>query len=167
VFRGPGLAIGPAVIRLPDLQRYARVLDKAFKIPGTNIRFGLDPIIGLVPFLGDLASPVFAALLVVEGARLGIPRIIQIRMVINALIDAVIGAIPFAGMVGDVFFRANTKNMELLERHAVPGGRAATRGDYAFVWIALIMLLLGIIAIVWLAIWLATKLWAMLQTLIN
>jgi hypothetical protein len=144
------------VIRLPDLQRYAKVLDKAFRIPGTNIRFGLDPIIGLVPFLGDLASPVFAALLVVEGARLGIPRIIQIRMIVNALIDAVIGAIPFAGIVGDVFFRANTKNMALLERHAVPGGHPATRSDYAFVWIALALLLVGIIAIVWLAIWIAS-----------
>jgi hypothetical protein len=152
------------MIRLPDLQRYAKVLDKAFRIPGTNIRFGLDPIIGLVPFLGDLASPVFAALLVVEGARLGIPRIVQVRMVVNALIDAVIGAIPFAGIVGDVFFRANTKNMELLERHAVPGGRPASRGDYTFGWVALTMLLLGIIAIVWLAIWLAMKVWAMLQT---
>ena len=144
------------MIRLPDLQRYAKLLDKAFRIPGTNIRFGLDPIIGLVPFLGDLASPVFAALLVVEGARLGIPRIIQIRMVVNALIDAVIGAIPFAGIVGDVFFRANTKNMALLERHAVPGGHPATRGDYTFVWVALTLLLLGIIAIVWLTIWLAS-----------
>lgn len=153
------------MIRLPDLQRYARVLDKAFRIPGTNIRFGLDPIIGLVPFLGDLASPVFAALLVVEGARLGIPRIIQIRMVVNALVDAVIGAIPLAGIVGDVFFRANTKNMALLERYAAPGAPAATRRDYAFVWVALTMLVAGIVAIVWLAIWLAVKAWGMLQAL--
>jgi hypothetical protein len=150
-------------MRLPDLQRYAKLLDKAFRIPGTNIRFGLDPIIGLVPFLGDLASPVFAALLVLEGNRLGIPRIVQIRMVVNALVDAVIGAIPFAGIVGDVFFRANTKNMALLERHAVPGGRPATRGDYWFVWAALTLLLVGIIAIVWLTIWLAAKAWAMLR----
>lgn len=144
------------MIRLPDLQRYATGLDKAFRIPGTNIRFGLDPIIGLVPFVGDLVSPIFAALLVVEGSRLGIPKIILIRMVVNALIDAVIGAIPFAGAVGDIFFRANTKNLALLERHAVPGGRAATRRDYWFVWIALTLLLVGIIAIVWFAIWLAS-----------
>ena len=143
------------MIRLPDLQRYAKVLDKAFRIPGTNIRFGLDPIIGLIPGLGDLASPIFAALLVVEGSRLGIPKIILLRMVVNALIDAVIGAIPFAGAVGDIFFRANTKNLALLEHYAVPG-RAATRRDYWFVWIALGLLLLGIIAIVWLTLWLAS-----------
>jgi hypothetical protein len=143
------------VIRLPDLQRYAKVLDKAFRIPGTNIRFGLDPIIGLIPGLGDLASPIFAALLVVEGSRLGIPKIILLRMVVNALIDAVIGAIPFAGAVGDIFFRANTKNLALLEHYAVPG-RTATRRDYWFVWVALGLLLLGIIAIVWLTLWLAS-----------
>lgn len=151
------------MIRLPDLRRYATILDKAFRIPGTNIRFGLDPIIGLIPGLGDLASPVFAALLVLEGARLGIPRIVLIRMVVNALIDAVIGAIPFAGVVGDIFFRANTKNLALLERHAVPGGRPPTRRDYWFVWIALALLLLGVIAIVLVALWLAVKAWEMLR----
>ena len=151
------------MIRLPDLRRYANVLDKAFRIPGTNIRFGLDPIIGLVPVLGDLASPVFAALLVTEGARLGLPKIVLMRMVVNALIDAVIGAIPLVGIVGDVFVRANTKNLALLERHAVPGGRPATRGDYAFVWIALTLLVLGVIAIMSAAIWLATKAWEMVR----
>ena len=144
------------MIRLPDLQRYAKVLDSQFRIPGTKQTFGLDPIIGLVPWLGDLVSPLFAGLLIVEGARLKIPKIILMRMVVNALVDAVIGAIPFIGIVGDVFFRANTKNMELLERHAVPGGHPATRGDYTFVWIALTLLIVGIIAIVWLAIWLAS-----------
>lgn len=152
-----------AVIRLPDLQRYATVLDKAFRIPGTKIRFGLDPIIGLVPVLGDMASPVFAGLLVLEGARLGIPKIVLMRMVVNALIDAVIGAIPFAGAVADVFIKANTRNMALLERHAVPGGVPARRGDYWFVWIALASLVLGIVLIFWLTLWLATKAWALLR----
>jgi hypothetical protein len=147
------------VIRLPDLQRYATLLDKAFRIPGTNIRFGLDPIVGLIPGLGDLASPVFAALLMVEGARLKVPKIILMRMLVNALTDAVIGAIPFVGIVGDVFFRANTKNLALLERHAVAGGRPATRADYWFVWTMLAALVIGVILIVVLAIWLLGKVW--------
>lgn len=151
------------MIRLPDLQRYATLLDKAFRIPGTNIRFGLDPIVGLIPGLGDLASPVFAGLLIVEGARLKVPRIILMRMLVNALADAVIGAIPFVGMVGDIFFRANTKNLALLERHAVAGGRPATRGDYWFVWTMLAALVIGVILIVVLAIWLLTKLWEYAQ----
>lgn len=148
------------MIRLPDLQRYATLLDKAFRIPGTNIRFGLDPIVGLIPGLGDLASPVFAGLLMVEGARLKVPKIILMRMLVNALTDAVIGAIPFVGIVGDVFFRANTKNLALLERHAVDGGRPATRADYWFVWSMLAALVIGVILIVVLAIWLLGKMWA-------
>lgn len=154
------------MIRLHDLRRYATILDEAFRIPGTTIRFGLDPIIGLVPVLGDLASPVFAGLLVVEGARLGIPKIVLMRMVVNALIDAVIGAIPFAGAAADVFIRANTRNMALLERHAVPGGRPATRGDYWFVWIALTLLVLGIVAIFSLTLWLAAKAWGLVKDLL-
>ncbi|MDQ3068883.1 MAG: DUF4112 domain-containing protein [Acidobacteriota bacterium] len=154
------------MIRLPDLRRYATVLDKAFRIPGTNIRFGLDPIIGLIPVLGDLASPVFAGLLVLEGARLGLPRIVLMRMVVNALIDAVVGVIPFAGAVADIFIKANTKNMALLERHAVPGGLPATRGDYWFVWVALALLAAGIIAILMLTIWLAGKAWALVRDLL-
>lgn len=153
------------MIRLPDLRRYATLLDKAFRIPGTNIRFGLDPIIGLFPVLGDLASPIFAAMLVVEGARLKIPKVVLMRMVVNALIDAVIGAIPFAGAVGDIFYKANTKNLALLERHAVPGGRLAERGDYWFVWIALVTLFAGFILIAWFAIWLLGKLWVALRDL--
>lgn len=150
------------MMRLPALRRYAELLDRAFRIPGTNIRFGLDPIVGLIPGLGDLASPAYAALLVLEGARAGVPRIVLIRMVVNALIDAVIGAIPLIGMVGDVFFRANTRNLALLERHAVPGGRPASRGDYVFVWSMLVVLLVVVIGVVWLGVWLISRLWAML-----
>jgi hypothetical protein len=149
------------VIRLPDLQRYARLLDSRFTIPGTKIRFGLDPIIGLVPWLGDLTSPVFTGLLVLEGARLGIPKIILARMVVNALVDALIGIIPFAGIVGDVFYRANNKNLALLEKHAAPGGVAARRADYGFVFGMMAALVIGMILIVWLAIWLAVKAWQM------
>ena len=152
------------MIRLPDLQRYATLLDKAFRIPGTNIRFGLDPILGLIPGLGDLASPVFAALLMVEGARLKVPKIILMRMLVNALTDAVIGAIPLVGMVGDVFFRANTKNLALLERHAVAGGRPATKADYWFVWTMLAALVIGVILVVVLAIWLHGNVWEYAKT---
>ena len=147
------------MIRLPDLQRYAVLLDKAFRIPGTNIRFGLDPVVGLIPGLGDLASPVFAGLLILEGARLRVPRIILMRMAVNALVDAVIGAIPLVGIAGDVFFRANTRNLALLERHAVPGGRPATKADYGFVWGVLAALFVGVILIVILAIWLLARVW--------
>jgi hypothetical protein len=146
------------MIRLADLQRYARLLDTAFRIPGTRIRFGLDPIIGLIPGLGDLASPVFAGMVILEGARLNVPRIILMRMAVNALVDAVVGAIPLIGIAGDVFVRANTRNLALLERYAVPG-TVARKADYWFVWTVLAALVIGVILIVIAAIWLLGLVW--------
>jgi hypothetical protein len=119
---------------LPHLRRWADLLDNRFVIPGTSIRFGIDPILSLIPGLGDLASPAFTVLLLVQGTQRRVPRPVLLRMVANALVDALIGAVPIAGAVGDVFWRANTRNLALLERHARPG-IPPTPGDIAFVWI--------------------------------
>ena len=81
-------------------------------------------------------------LLLVQGLQQRVPKIVLVKMVLNALIDALIGAIPIAGTVGDIFWRANTTNLTLLERHAVPG-RPPARADYVFVWV--IAGLLGIL----------------------
>jgi Domain of unknown function (DUF4112) len=124
------------------LRSWADLLDSRFVIPGTKIRFGLDPILSLVPGLGDLASPVFAMLLVGQGVQQRVPRIVLVRMMLNALIDALIGAIPVIGNIGDVFFRANLMNLALLERHARPG-LPPSRGDYAFVMV--VALIFGVI----------------------
>jgi hypothetical protein len=124
------------------LRNWADLLDSRFVIPGTKIRFGLDPILSLVPGLGDLASPVFAMLLVGQGVQQRVPRIVLVRMMLNALIDALIGAIPVIGNIGDVFFRANLMNLALLERHARPG-LPPSRGDYAFVMV--VALIFGVI----------------------
>ena len=118
---------------LARLRWIAALLDSRFRVPGTEIRFGLDPILSLVPGLGDLASPLFALLLIVQGLRQRVPKIVLTRMMLNALLDAAIGAVPIAGTVGDVFFRANLINLNLLERHARPG-LPPTKGDYAFVF---------------------------------
>ena len=79
---------------LAALRKWSVLLDSAFRVPGTNVTFGLDPILGLIPGLGDLTSPVFAAWLLVHAVRMRIPRVIQVRMLINAAIDVVIGLIP-------------------------------------------------------------------------
>lgn len=140
------------------LRRWAELLDSRFVIPGTRIRFGLDPLLALVPGLGDLASPAFALVLIVHGLALGVPRVVLLRMVFNALLDACIGAIPIAGVVGDIFFRANTKNLALLERHARPGVRPS-RSDYAFVFgVAAAFGMLVLIPVL-LGLWLALRLW--------
>ena len=119
---------------LPLLRRWADLLDNRFVIPGTTVRFGIDPILSLIPGIGELASPAFAVVLLVQGVQQRVPRAVLVRMVANALIDAAIGAVPIAGAVGDIFWRANTRNLALLERHARPGVPPAP-GDVAFLWI--------------------------------
>jgi len=118
--------------RLETVRRWARVFDTAFRIPGTQIRFGLDPLLGLFPGLGDLVSPVFSVVLLWHGARLSVPKIVLARMVLNSLIDVGVGAIPGLGDFFDFAWKANTWNLALIEKHARPGQRA-TSGDYVFV----------------------------------
>lgn len=117
---------------LDVLRRWARLFDSAFRIPGTNIRFGIDPIIGLVPGVGDLASPVLSLFMIWQGARMRVPKIVLARMVFNAVIDALSGVVPVAGDLFDFGWKATEWNLALLERHAMPGQRA-TSFDYVFV----------------------------------
>jgi hypothetical protein len=117
---------------LDALRRWARIFDSAFRIPGTQITFGIDPILGLVPGLGDLASPILSLFFMWHGVRLGVPRVVLARMAFNVLIDAGVGAIPVVGDLFDFGWKANAWNLALLERHAMPG-RRATSGDWLFV----------------------------------
>ena len=140
------------------LRWWAVLLDSQFRIPGTNIRFGLDPILSLVPGLGDLASPIFTVALLAQGLRQRLPRVVIVRMVLNALLDALIGIVPIAGNIGDVFWRANIANLNLLERYAQPG-RPPSPGDYAFVWAIAALFGLCIAVPVVLAVWFTILFW--------
>ena len=106
------------------LRWWAELLDSRFVVPGTSIRFGIDPLLALIPGLGDLASPFFTVALLVQGLYQRVPVVVLVRMIVNALFDALVGAIPLGGPVADVFWRANLRNLALLERHARPGGRS-------------------------------------------
>ncbi len=117
---------------LAALRKWSVLLDSAFRVPGTNMTFGLDPILGLIPGIGDLTTPFFAALLLLHAVRLRIPRVVQLRMVINAAIDLAIGIVPVVGDFFDFGWKANVKNLALLERYARPGS-TASRGDWLFV----------------------------------
>ena len=109
-----------------------RLLDEAFRVPGTNLRFGWDPIIGLVPWVGDVITAVVGCAIVVQAHQMRIPRVIQLRMLLNIGIDVLIGVVPFLGDAADVFWKSNAKNFAMLERHA-PEVQPATRGDWLFV----------------------------------
>lgn len=99
------------------LEAIARVLDSAWRVPGTDLRFGADAALNLLPGLGLVASKGVSAYLIWEARRLGVPFGTLLRMVGNVGLDAVISAVPLAGWVGDVFFRANLRNMALLRAH--------------------------------------------------
>ena len=117
---------------LAALRKWSVLLDSAFRVPGTNLTFGLDPILGLIPWLGDLTTPLFAGLLLLHAVRMRIPRVVQLRMVINAVIDLLIGVVPVVGDLFDFGWKANVMNLGLLERYAHPGSKAS-RGDWIFV----------------------------------
>src|SRR5512145_931363 len=141
---------------LDDLRRWATLLDSAFRVPGTNIRFGLDAIIGLIPGLGDLSTPIFAALLLIQGVRMRLPLVVQARMVLNAAIDMALGFVPVLGDLADIGFKANLRNLALLERHSTRGV-PPSQSDYIFVIVCLIVLAFIAVAPIVALFWLLTQ----------
>jgi hypothetical protein len=135
----PKSRLPPTQETLDALRRYAVLLDSQFRVPGTNIRFGLDAIVGLIPGFGDISTPVFAALLLLQGVRMRLPAIVQIRMVLNAALDMLFGFVPILGDLVDIGFKANLRNLALLERHA-RRGVPPSRSDYIFVILCVIVL---------------------------
>ena len=92
------------------------LLDVAFVLPGTNIRYGIDGLIGLVPVVGDLLTTAISLWIVREARALGAPKHVVARMLGNVALDGVVGLVPFAGDAFDVMFRANVRNMRILKR---------------------------------------------------
>jgi Domain of unknown function (DUF4112) len=100
--------------RLARLEAVAKLLDVAFILPGTKIRYGIDGIIGLIPVVGDLIATAFSLWLVREARALGAPWYVTARMLGNVAVQGVVGAVPVAGDAFDVLFRANMRNARLL-----------------------------------------------------
>jgi len=103
--------------RIARIEWLSTLLDTAIVVPGTSIRFGLDALIGLVPGIGDAVSTLLALYVVREARALGAPRLLIARMLANVALDGVIGAVPVAGDLFDVAFRANRRNVALLRQH--------------------------------------------------
>jgi polyferredoxin len=111
------LATSKEAQRLFWLERTVEILDDRFRIPGTRITFGMDPLISLVPWLGDMVSFAISGLLVVVMVRHGASGMVVVKMIGNILLDATIGAVPFLGDLFDLTFRANRRNLRLLKEH--------------------------------------------------
>jgi hypothetical protein len=116
----------------PFIKLVSRLLDTIFQVPGTRIRFGIEPIIGLIPILGDQATSLISAALLYRSVVHRIPRIAMVRMALNILINAVIGMIPLVGDLFVLWYKPNIRNYKILERYA---GRAdaVTQRDWLFV----------------------------------
>lgn len=102
--------------RIARLEAIAKLLDVAFILPGTKIRYGIDGLIGLIPVIGDIITTVISLWLVREARALGAPWYITARMLGNVAVDGVVGIVPFVGDAFDVMFRANMRNVRLLRR---------------------------------------------------
>jgi Domain of unknown function (DUF4112) len=128
---------------LRRLRRISHLLDNAIPIPGTKYRIGLDPILGLIPGGGDLIGSIFAGYVVFKSAQMGVPRETLVQMATNIVFDTVAGTVPVAGDLFDVAWKANVKNIELLDAHLgspEPGKKAD--------WLFVVALLLGLMLIV-------------------
>ena len=119
----PGVRIRDAEARIAFI---ARLLDELITIPGTRQRLGLDSIVGLIPGFGDVASAAVGGWVIVEAARFRLPRLVLARMVVNTLVDLVIGIVPIAGDLFDVVFKSNSRNLALFRRHATDPGASTS-----------------------------------------
>lgn len=138
---------------LRNLQALARLLDSSIGIPGTRYRVGLDPLIGLIPGVGDFAGVLLSASILVSGARLGVPAALLLRMAANIGLEALVGTIPLLGDLFDAGWKANNRNVRIIERHLEEPERSgrANRRWLIGVSLALAVLLLGLVgAAVWL-----------------
>jgi hypothetical protein len=127
---------------LDDLARY---LDGLFRVPGTDWRFGLDALIGLVPNVGDTLTSLASFYILFSGVRYGVPKITLLRMALNIGIDYLVGSIPFVGDAFDFFWKSNQRNMDLIRERATGKGKGKT-SDYVFIFGLigiLILILLG------------------------
>jgi len=109
--------------KLAQARAVAKLLDRAFRVPGTNITFGLDPMLGLIPGGGDVAGAGFSGWLIMLAAQMQLPRHVIARMVANVAIDTIGGSVPIIGDLFDVAWKSNTRNLALLEQFAdAPSG---------------------------------------------
>ena len=158
--------VEPVIDQEPDREQIrafadfiAQLLDSAFCIPGTRIRIGLDPLLGLIPGVGDVIANLIGSSILFLATQLQVPKIIMARMAFNMGINTVIGAIPGIGDLFSIWFRSNEKNAQLLRRYTTQTTTRATPGDWIFVislTIALFILVGGTLTLVVLGI---QKIW--------
>jgi Domain of unknown function (DUF4112) len=134
-------------------------LDQRFTIPGTSIRIGLDPILGLIPGIGDMIANLAGSAIILIAAQYRLPKIVLLRMGLNVALNAIIGAIPVFGDIFSIWFRSNVKNAQLLERYVGTEGRVSNFSNWIFVIAVIGGIILLLIAILVVTVWVLKRLW--------
>ena len=138
-----------------------KILDTTFKIPGTPFYVGLDPLLGLIPGVGDMLANLIGTVILILAARLRVPQIVITRMSLNLLINGTIGTVPIIGDLFSIWFRSHARNAELLRRAATQPYRETQQARLYMAGIiagTVVLLLLAITAVLWIVV----KLWAAL-----
>ncbi len=143
--------------KLKWVERVSHLMDEQFRLPGTNFRFGLDPIINLIPVAGDLGGFAVSTVLLLTMAKHGVSRAVLLKMTLNIILDSTIGAIPILGHIFDFAYKSNSRNIKLLKEH-YEEGRHQGSGKGIIAWIVIILLIcfLLFVYVMWMLIsWLA------------
>ena len=148
----------PAERQLSFAKFLADLLDQRFTIPGTSIRVGLDPILGLIPVIGDALANLTGSAILLIAAQLHLPKIVMLRMGLNIAFNAIIGAIPVFGDIFSIWFRSNLRNAQLLEHYAARDARRADPHDWLFVVGIIAALVLIVLAMLVGVLWLVREL---------
>lgn len=148
----------------PLFKWLALIMDNFLRVPGTNFRIGLDPLIGLLPGLGDTASAVVSALALIQAARLGVPKILLARMGLNILINELVGIVPGIGDAFSFWFKSNARNYQLLQKHVSTPTRSR-KSDWVFVGAILVLLFVIVAAGLFVSFFLLQEIFRMLNRL--
>ena len=134
-------------------------LDQRFTIPGTSIRIGLDPILGLIPGIGDMIANLAGSAIILIAAQYRLPKIVLLRMGLNVALNAIIGAIPVFGDIFSIWFRSNVKNAQLLERYVSVEAPSLSFGNWIFVIAVIFGIILLLTGILVATVWLIRQVW--------
>ena len=131
--------------RLRWVERIAQLMDSQFQLPGTRFRFGLDPLLGLLPVVGDLSTTAVSVALLLTMLRHGASGAVVVRMALNILIDTVVGGIPILGNLFDFAFKSNERNVALLRRHYAEGHHAGSGRGLVLLLLLAMLLVVGLV----------------------
>ena len=136
--------------RIDWVEKLSYLLDEQFKLPGTNFRFGLDPILNLIPVAGSASGFLISTALLLSMARHGASKKVAIKMTVNVILDFIIGGIPVIGQIFDFFFKANKRNIRLLKEHYYEGKHQGSgKGIILTIGIILIAFFLLFLYLIW------------------